>query len=309
MPPRAERPKAALLGLDWGTTSLRGYLIGPGGTILAERAADAGILQIQDRAFAGALIGLAGDWLDRDDSLPIVASGMIGSRQGWVEAPYGEVAAAPGDISLHTLTDFDRPVHVVPGLCRHDEHGVPDVMRGEETQIIGAHDGEMQDGLYLLPGSHSKWARVTAGAITWFATFMTGELFTALKDHTILGRMMAGTAHIPEAFAQGVSFGSRPNSIMRSLFSARTLALFDELGEEDGASYLSGLLIGAEIAEAHAFIPDTNGAPIMIIGNPDLGARYATALSLSGLVGQQAATGAAARGQWRIASAAGILRS
>ena len=308
MPPSAALPRAALLGLDWGTTSLRGYLIGSGGVVIAERAADAGILQIKDRAFAAALNDLAGDWLEADSSLPIVTSGMIGARQGWVEAPYVEIPAGAGNLPLHTIEDFGRPIHFVPGLSRHDENGVPDVMRGEETQIIGAYETQMQDGLYLLPGSHSKWARATGGAITWFTTFMTGELFTALKDHTILGRMMAGSAHIPAAFARGVAYGKDPNSIMQRLFSTRALALFDDLNEIEAASYLSGLLIGSEIAEARLFVPDTS-APITIIGNPDLGERYKTALSICGLEGYQTPVGAAARGQWRIATAAGILAS
>ena len=305
-------PRTALLGLDWGTTTLRGYLIGDNGAVLAERSADAGILNIQNGAFAAALIELAGDWLAADEGLPIVASGMIGSRQGWVEVPYVEIPAGAGDLTLHRHDGFDRPLYLVPGLARRDTDGVPDVMRGEETQIIGAHeDGPLDgqnDSLFLLPGSHSKWALVAGGCITWFVTFLTGELFAALKDHTILGRMVTGDGANGTAFSRGVKIGHGATGILQRLFSARTLALFDELPQQRVASYLSGLLIGAEIAEARALVQDP-GAMITIIGDPVLSRHYLSALSHCGQSARQAADGAAARGLWRIAAANGLLSS
>jgi len=299
-------PRAALLGLDWGTTALRGYLIDNHGKVLAARSAGAGILNIQNSAFAAALTELAGDWLAADEVLPIVASGMIGSRQGWVEIPYVELPAGPGDLVLHPYDGFHRPLHFVPGLARRDPDGVPDVMRGEETQIIGAHENGMQNGLLLLPGSHSRWALVAGGCITWFATFMTGELFAALKDHTILGRMITGEADDDAAFARGVAYGHGAPGILQRLFSARTLALFDELPQRSVAAYLSGLLIGAEIAEARALVQDPE-AMITIIGDPILGQHYLSALSVCGQPARQAAEDAAARGLWRIAAANGLL--
>jgi 2-dehydro-3-deoxygalactonokinase len=300
-------PETALLGLDWGTTTLRGYLIGEEGRVLTERSAGAGILHIQNGAFADALMDLAGDWLAADKDLPIVASGMIGSRQGWSEAPYVDIPAGAGDLTLHRHGGFDRPVHIVPGLARRDADGIPDVMRGEETQIFGAHEHGVQDGLFLLPGSHSKWALVTDGLITWFATFMTGELFSALKNHTILGRMITGDTDDAATFGRGVKYGYRASGILQRLFSARTLALFGELPEQRVASYLSGMLIGAEVAEARALTKNA-GAQITIIGDPKLGQRYRTALTHCGLAADQAQKGAAARGQWRIAAANGLLR-
>lgn len=301
-----------MLGLDWGTTTLRAYLIGDTGEVVAERSASAGILNIQNGAFAAALNELAGDWLAADESLPIVASGMIGSRQGWVEVPYVELPAGPHHLIMHPCKDFLRPLHLVPGLARRDKDGVPDVMRGEETQIIGAHENGLQDGandsLFLLPGSHSKWALVSGGCITWFATFMTGELFAALKDHTILGRMITGDGDDGTAFAGGVKSGYGATGILHRLFSARTLALFDELPQQSVAAYLSGLLIGAEIAEARALVQDPE-AMITIIGDPVLSRHYSSALAQCGQPARQAAEGAAARGLWRIAAANGLLSS
>lgn len=299
-------PSPALLGLDWGTTSLRGYLIAAGGAVLAKRTAEAGILNIEDGAFAEALLDLAGDWLAADQTLPIVASGMIGSRQGWLDVPYVNIPAAPSDLILQRHDGFDRPVHFVPGLLRHDADGVPDVMRGEETQIIGAHMEGPRDGLFLLPGSHSKWVRVADGRISWFATFMTGELFAALKDHTILGRMTDGTRDDPAAFARGVGYGHGARGILQRLFSARTLALFGDLPEQGVAAYLSGLLIGAEIAEART-LAEGPGTIITVIGAPDLARRYLAALSQCGLGAAMAPDGAAARGHWRLATAGGLL--
>ncbi|MDP6833112.1 MAG: 2-dehydro-3-deoxygalactonokinase [Alphaproteobacteria bacterium] len=299
-------PEAALLGLDWGTTSLRGYLIGADGSVLAERSAEAGILQVRNGAFAEALSDLAGDWLASDSTLPIIASGMIGSRQGWVEVPYVDLPADAGGLTLYSHDGFDRPIHFIPGLAVRDGGGVPDVMRGEETQIIGAGGLALQDGLYLLPGSHTKWAEVKDGNIIWFTTFMTGELFAALKGHTILGRMMMGEADDDVSFRRGVNYGQGAGGTLQRLFSARTLALFGELPETGVADYLSGLLIGAEIAEARALVQNP-GSMIMIIGNPDLSRHYLAALSISGWPAEIAPAGATARGHWRIARAAGLL--
>ncbi|MBT3534898.1 MAG: 2-dehydro-3-deoxygalactonokinase [Rhodospirillaceae bacterium] len=295
-------PKVALLGLDWGTTTLRGYLIGADGKVQSARTKNSGILQVEDGNFGAALNQLAGDWLGSAENLPIIASGMIGSRQGWMEVPYVELPAGPEELIPMRFDDFDRTIHMIPGLAFRNAAGIPDVMRGEETQIAGVG----ADGIFLMPGSHSKWVLVVNGRITWFATFMTGELFAALKDHTILGRMMAGAVDDSAAFARGVKYGHGTAPTLQSLFSARSLALFGDLPEMGVASYLSGLLIGAEIAEAHTMM-DTSGPMITIIGEADLAGHYERALSHCGFNSQPAPQDAAARGHWRIATAAGLL--
>jgi len=304
------RPRVALLGLDWGTTTLRAYQIDGAGVVLGERSAPSGILLVENGNFAGALTDLVADWLAADKNLPIIASGMIGARQGWREVPYADLPAGPDELAPIQFdasfgAQFDnltRPIHFIPGLAYRNAQGVPDVMRGEETQIAGAGG----DGLYLLPGSHSKWVLVIGGRITWFATFMTGELFAALKDHTILGRMMVGTADNEEAFHRGVACGHDSGATLQALFSARTLALFGDLPESGVAAYLSGLLIGAEIAEARALV-DNATTMITIIGEAALSQRYQMALSACGLTGQLGPRQAAAQGQWRIAMAAGLV--
>ena len=297
-------PKVKLLSLDWGTTSLRGYLIGSAGEILATRVGPYGILQINNGDFAKALRQFAGDWLKKFAYSPILASGMIGARQGWNEVPYVDVPAGLADLQPISFDGFEQPFYFVPGLVFHNPAGVPDIMRGEETQVVGIGT----DGIFLLPGSHSKWVLVRENKIIWFATFMTGELFAALKDHTILGRMMAGTKPDDQAFSRGVSWGEQSGSSLQALFSARTLALFGDLPESGVADYLSGLLIGAEITEARDMI-DTSNTDITIVGGQDLSDRYEKALAMCGLRSRAAAKDAAARGHWRIARAAGLVAS
>ena len=296
--------KIKLISLDWGTTSLRSYLIGTSGNILAAREGPYGILQVNNGDFATALRQLAGDWLKEYAYSPILASGMIGARQGWSEVPYADVPAGLADLHPVPFDGFEKPFYFVPGLVFHNPAGVPDIMRGEETQVIGVGT----DGIFLLPGSHSKWVLVQENKIIWFSTFITGELFAVLKDHSILGRMMAGTKSDCDAFSRGVSCGALSKSSMQALFSARTLALFGELPESGVADYLSGLLIGAEIAEARDMI-DTSNTDIIIVGGQDLSHRYEKALEMSGLRSRAAAKDSVARGHWRIALAAGLVAS
>src|SRR2546423_1239432 len=237
-----------LIGLDWGTTSCRAYLIGPGGAVLERIADGPGILKVEHGAFGAALDAMIGRW---DSKLPVILSGMIGSRQGWKEAPYARCPAATENvvIALARIEHADRMIALVPGLsCENG--GMPDVMRGEETQILGALELARKDGgVFLLPGTHSKWAGATQGWITSFRTFMTGEVFGALKDHTILGRLMRDGAPDAEAFSRGVTEGAALGSagaLLNRLFATRTYGLTDQLADTALSDYLSGLLLGAE---------------------------------------------------------------
>ncbi len=185
-PARVAARAPALIGVDWGTTSARAYRIDAGGAVLETRAAPLGIQQVRGD-FAGALDALLGDW--RHESIPRLACGMIGSRQGWIEAPYVECPAAAASLARGIVETPDRALTIVPGLVDRDDEGVPDVMRGEETQIVGAVAGDASPTLAVLPGTHSKWAIARDGAIASFATYMTGEVYAVLREHSILGRM------------------------------------------------------------------------------------------------------------------------
>lgn len=303
---------AALIGLDWGTTSFRAYRIDADGAVVERRMAPRGILQVEGGAFEAALNEEIGDWLAAAPDIPVLASGMITSRQGWLEAPYvGCPAGADGLAAglVHHDTTGGRTIRFVPGISVIGADGVPDVIRGEETQVVGALQDPAASALMVLPGTHSKWVVVEAGRITAFATFMTGEVFGVMKAHSILGRLMAGDAFDSEAFARGLQYaGDGGSGLLKRLFSARTLALFDRLPNEAVASYLSGLLIGTEIEEARAFAGARRGAgEVTVIAAADLEERYRVALERKGLRPAPAHGDAAARGLFRIARAAGLI--
>ena len=292
-----------LIGLDWGTTSCRAYMICADGGVL-ERVTDGpGILKIENGAFGAALDKMIGGW----PKLPVILSGMIGSRQGWVEAPYARCPAATPNIvtALARIEHACRTIALVPGLsCENG--GMPDVMRGEETQILGALElAKQEGGVFLLPGTHSKWAEVTRDSITSFRTFMTGEVFSALKGHTILGRLMREAAPDADGFARGVHAGATIGSagaLLNRLFATRTYGLMNRLPDTALSDYLSGLLLGAEIAEATRQIE----APVTIIASPALAQRYTEALRLLGHESRLAPDDCVAAGHWRIARAAGL---
>ena len=279
-------PAPALVSIDWGTSSFRARLAAADGRALEAVESDTGALALTPGTHEAFLAECIGDWTRRFPGLPIVLSGMVGARQGWVEAPYVACPAGVAEIAAKTLTlDTTRlgRLLIVPGLSAIDAHGAPDVMRGEETQILGALvAGKSDDGVFVLPGTHSKWARVEAGHIVAFATFMTGEIFAALKDHTVLGRMMApDAAHNAEGFARGLAAAQAlelPGDLLSAVFKTRTLALFDGLPADGLADYLSGLLIGAEILAGGR---GARGATI--VGSAALTARYRTAGAALGL--------------------------
>ena len=297
----------AVIGVDWGTTSLRAFRLAKDGAILARREEPSGILAIQPGGFPAALETAVGDWLDTGED-QVLLSGMVGSRQGWAEAPYAPCPAGIDQLGAALIqvpfSHSGRPVQVriVPGVSAQDGDGVPDVMRGEETQIVGALPGT---GAHLacLPGSHSKWAQVTDGRITGFTTHLTGEAFAALRGHTILGRMMQDGPTDAAAFEAGVKRAAQDGGLLHHLFGVRTQGLFGALSDAGAASYLSGLLIGHEVRAA---LPDRDTAedgrrgPVHLIGAGPLCALYSQAILSSGLETKLCDPDAAALGMWRI---------
>jgi 2-dehydro-3-deoxygalactonokinase len=273
-----------MIAVDWGTSSLRIYRLDETGAIRARREAPSGIMSVADGAFAETLEAELGDWID---DAPIVMSGMIGSRQGWREVPYAECPADVSDIArlmVRIAWGKGRCAWIVPGLSCRDGASVPDVMRGEETQIIGAV-AELPEGeaMLCLPGTHSKWVRWRDGRIAGFATAMTGEVFAVLRRHSILGRLMAegNDAHDAEAFAAGLRRAGEQGGLLHHLFGARTRGLFGEIGETTLPSYLSGILIGHEIA-ALAPPSDRRSGPVHLIGAAALVGLYREALASCG---------------------------
>lgn len=300
---------AALIALDWGTSTLRGYLLGRDGEPLDERSAPLGILKVPGGDFLDAFEQTCGDWLGSAPELPAIACGMIGSRQGWLEAPYVS-CPAPFDALASRLVNVPtrsaRGLRLVPGLSSRDAVGIPDVIRGEETQVFGALAAGGQEGLFILPGTHSKWAWVADGRIDRFSTYLTGELYAVLKEHSILGRLLNhGARHSSSAFQDGLRLAFRePTRLMHRLFSVRALGLFGELSQEDGESYLSGLLIGTEVQSA---IGGSRPSAATLVGEQTLCSRYAEVLAAAGIEPRYGGEHPARVGLWRIAVTAGLV--
>ena len=273
-----------MIAVDWGTTSFRAFRL-RGANVVDRYAGPHGILSIPPGGFASTLRAAIAPWL-ADGETRVLMSGMVGSRQGWQEAPYLPCPAGTAELAAGLVpVPFEgAQVLLVPGLSIEGE--VPEVMRGEEVQAVGALALMGRDAVACLPGSHSKWARIAGGRIEGFTTHLTGEAFAALRDHTILGRLIQpGTAPDPDAFARGVARSADPGGLLHHLFGVRTLGLFGRL--TDAESYLSGLLIGHEVRAA------APPGPVHLIGAPALCALYARATAQCGgstvLVGEDAA--------------------
>lgn len=298
---------AALIAVDWGTTSARAFLVGHDGRTLASREAALGVQAVRDGGFASALDALLGDW--RTLPLRRLAAGMIGSRQGWIEATYVECPASVDALARGLARTPGGELTIVPGVRVLGGDGLPDVIRGEETQLFGAID-EGEDVLAVLPGTHSKWAHVAGDEIADFATYMTGEFYAVLLAHSILGRM-AQAPVAPEAsgpaFLRGVAQGLAGGALSHIAFGARTQALVGELAAADVADWLSGALIGHEIRHARAWARARghNADRVRVIGFDALVARYAAALAVAKIDAEPGPRDAAVRGLLRIARAAG----
>ena len=306
--------ETALIALDWGTTSFRGYRLDHHGAILEKVQLRAGILQTTEADFEASFERLLAPWLAASATAPIIAAGMITSKQGWIETGYASCPATLADFAgmlrVHT-TRRGRNVHFVPGLTLRHAGGVPDVIRGEETQVMGLLGKAAPPGLLILPGTHSKWLTSQGQTITWFATFMTGEIFTAIKEHTIIGKLIGEGPPDREAFLEGVAYIRRDGQtggLLHKLFSARTLPLFDRLRPDQVASYLSGLMIGSEIVEG--LVASRRMGPLdatLIVGDAALADLYVQALQQFGVESRRAQEDCAAQGLWRMARAAGLM--
>jgi 2-dehydro-3-deoxygalactonokinase len=299
---------ARLLALDWGSTHLRAYLLGADGAVLDERDADAGASTMDGdaRAYAAALEDVAGAWLAARPGLPIIVCGMVGSQA----CPAG-VADLAG--ALARVDAGGRTVAIVPGVSCRGADGVPDVIRGEETQIVGAlamQPDLATDSTLVLPGTHSKWANVEDGRIAHFATYMTGELFALLREHSVLGRLMKGEdAPLEQGFDAGVRAAAGSAGLTHQLFAVRTLGLKGEMAPEALSGYLSGLLIGSEI-DAALRARDANAArplSLALVGAPALTALYERALAMRGVTAVRCFDNTAPAGLWRLAAAAGMI--
>ena len=280
-----ERPfdldKPALIAVDWGTSSLRIARLDQNGKILEEQSSPRGILTVAPGEFATVLEAACACWEGTPDTICLI-SGMAGSKQGWIEAPYCPCPAGFDEVAAKVKWIEPGRMAIVPGLsCELPQ--APDVMRGEEVQIFGAMQiTGLRDGLFVLPGTHSKWAQVKSGRVVSFRTFMTGEIYALLSQHSILSKTLQADAPFDaNAFGQGVELANQAGSsgLLHNAFSARTLSLFSRMNAAALASYLSGLVIGEELRVQTL----VGGGEVVLIGSSALTLRYTKALALQGV--------------------------
>jgi 2-dehydro-3-deoxygalactonokinase len=278
----------AFAGADWGTTRLRLWIFDDAGRVVAERRSDEGLLAARPDRFAAILESHLLD-LGAPPTLPVVICGMAGSRQGWVEAPYVTVPAAPEAIfdGAISVSGTARDIRIVPGLAQRQDDA-PDVMRGEETQLAGAA-AQLDPGRHVLclPGTHSKWVRMEDRVVTTFQTVMTGELFSVLGAQTILSHSLEGDVEVDcdaEAFRRGCAQGlDGAGGIATGLFRIRAGSLLQGLASRDSVAFLSGLLIGGEIAACRNRFDVEEEEPVVLIATGSLRALYEAALAQAGI--------------------------
>ncbi len=271
---------ATWIAVDWGTSNLRAWAMGDG-AILAHGESDKGMGKLAPDQFEAALLALITPWLGQTRTL-VLACGMVGARQGWSEAKYRAVPCTPTDpagLTAVATTDPRLDVRIAPGLAQAKP---ADVMRGEETQLAGALALHPDfDGVFCLPGTHSKWAQVSAGEVISFQTYMTGELFALLSTQSVLRHSLTTEGYDDASFDEGLSEAlSRPERIAARLFSLRAEGLLHGLTAPQARSRLSGLLIGIELAGAK---PYWLGQQVKLIGAETLAASYARALGHQGV--------------------------
>lgn len=275
--------KPCFAAIDWGTSNFRLWLVDDQGNVVARKTSSQGMTTLSADRYAGVMEQhLAGLGVSPD--LPVIVCGMAGSRSGWAEAPYLETPVSIDRISGSAVQPhFDgRPVWIMSGVCQHDPE-TPDVMRGEETQIVGAWAMAARDGLYCLPGTHSKWVEIDKGKIVRFHTFMTGELFALLSQRSVLAPTLEDNEKgLDEAvYSDAVAkMLNRSGQLTLELFGIRANRLLNAGKQLGSRSRLSGLLIGAEIASVRCTFPSASA--VTLISDGEVGRNYQIALHQAG---------------------------
>ncbi len=242
------------IAIDWGTTNFRAFLLESAGNqshVIEQYESPKGILSVQNQDFEGMLIAEIGQWFVNFPERLILMSGMIGSQQGWHEVPYLSLPAGLNEIcqSAHHFTlNNKNPAIIIPGMTTSSPYELPDVMRGEETQLIGLLDNTALAQLILLPGTHSKHAEIENGQILAFTSFMTGEIYQLLLNHSMVGKGLSTQVDCESSFIDGVITAQSDAPLTHLIFSSRTKRVLNKLPNSSVSSYLSGLLIGYELA-------------------------------------------------------------
>ena len=311
-----------LIALDWGTSSLRAYLM-EDGKVLDQRHSPYGIQHLPEpggvKGYEAAFESICGDWRKQYPDVSVVTGGMVGSAQGWSEAPYVRCPADLSDLAKkagQAILPDGGTLHIVPGVLLDDPDLAPDVIRGEEIQIAGAlidHDDWWQASRILLPGTHSKWVTMNGGKLESFSTYMTGEIFAVLCDHSILGRLMpeekASKEEADKAFDLGLSVAKHGGAgdLTHQLFATRTMGLTERMPKEALSNYMSGLLIGNELTSATRELQDDASLPLIMIGDGALCDLYKRALASFGLECTAQFDNTAHIGLWNFAETSGLI--
>ncbi|HEY0209728.1 2-dehydro-3-deoxygalactonokinase [Acerihabitans sp.] len=269
------------IAIDWGSTNLRAWLY-LNGELAASQRSEAGVTRLGGRTAEQVFHEILAPWQQHD--VPVVMAGMVGSNAGWVPVPYlpcpTRLTSLAGRLT-RVAQAAPRAAWVIPGISIVSADNC-NVMRGEETQLLGAYRSEPAT-LYLMPGTHSKWVRINDGVIDDFRTVMTGELHHLLLKHSLVGVGIGEQRPDPDVFRQGLELGFRETHILRCLFETRAAHVLGQLDNSVVGEWLSGLLIGNEVAQMQRGWDIERGETVAVIGNPALAARYQQALLYAGL--------------------------
>lgn len=285
-------PENLCIAVDWGTSNLRAYLLDIAGNVVDQKESNRGILNVVPEQFETVLKHLVSDWLT--PGLPILMAGMVGSRTGWKEVEYQVCPLTLDSLGekLHWLeTNLPCPVAIVPGLQGRGISGCNDIMRGEETQLLGvldwlkSHQSD-EDVLCCMPGTHCKWVRIEEGQIRQFSTTFSGELFANINNDSSLVRGLPSLDTIDvDAFKLGLKTSQTQGGLLHHLFSARSNYISHELASTQVRDYLSGVVIGHDVKDMLAVISDQekpllNADKVHLVGSAGLCRRYALALDM-----------------------------
>lgn len=262
------------IAIDWGSTNLRAWLF-QHGECQESRKSEAGVTRLNGRSPDAVLAEITQGW--RDAATPVIMAGMVGSNAGWKVAPYIPCPARFSDFGRQ-LTTVAPNVFIIPGLCVQHENN-RNVMRGEETQLLGARALQPAP-LYIMPGTHCKWVRADNEQVSDFRTVMTGELHHLLLTHSLVGAGLPAQEKSHEAFQAGLAQGLETDAPLAGLFEVRAAHVLGALAREQVSEFLSGLLIGNEVASmVRQWRPDSQ-QPVTIVAGQALAERYRQALSV-----------------------------
>lgn len=298
--------EASLIAVDWGSTQFRACLLDGNGTIIGKTENNRGIFTNRENSFKDVLYSSCGSWFDCAPGIPVFMCGMIGSHDGWVETEYLKCPITVQELGRRLVKVPDaphNPIFIVPGITS-DAFAFADVMRGEETQVFGLSPEARLEGIACLPGTHSKWVSVDGNRINHFTTFLTGELYASIKTAGSIQPVIKHEDFDEDAFKEGVRISREPGGLSHHVFSVRARLMAGESSCGIHASYLSGLLIGAEISSALTLYPDTGS--VNLAGNARLTRQYGLAFSLFDIAATSTpAHQASASGLWKLAVVSG----